>query len=514
MGKLPFKRLIGPAIVFLIFVLIGIRTEDLLQQFGLAALTQTRLVLSYGVKVGFWFSAAFFLNRVIAVVFWDGIVSRAVKGQVPRLLKDLTAFLIYAIAGTGVMAFVFQKPVTGFWATSGVAGIVLGIALRNIILDVFTGLAVNLDRPYTIGDWIMIVDNPGDKDGNLIGCVEEINWRTTRLRTASNNMLVVPNNIMGQKVVTNFMAPGEESRFELEFTLDFSVPSERAIRVLTAAVMAVADSPEGPLSDPAPKARVTGISDMGVRYSLRYWTIPRQASPVRVRHTVITSVLQHLHQAGMTLAYPKQDTFNALMPKRQFLPEAPEDRHELLGRVSWFAALTTEEVSGLAKALVPRRFAQGTVLLCEGDQGDSMFVLLEGFLEVFARSAQSGEDVKVGKLVPGDVYGEISLLTGEPRTATVRAATEAVAYEIRKEHLEPVLKARPAAADAITRIVAERRVATERALAEVAMPVPEERVESLAQTLLKKMKSFFAGVLGDAKHLHAVPLQEHLGRSA
>jgi small-conductance mechanosensitive channel/CRP-like cAMP-binding protein len=500
--------LVGPAVVLLLFVLGAVRTEDLLQQFGIAALSQARNLCSYGLRIGLWFSAAFFLNRVIAVLVWDGLVSRAIKGHVPRLLKDITAFLLYAIAATGVMAVVFQKPVTGFWATSGVVGIVLGVALRNIILDVFTGLAVNLDRPYSIGDWIMIVDNPGAPEGNLVGCVEEVNWRTTRLRTTDNNMLVVPNSVMGQKVVTNFMAPGEQSRFELDFTLDFGVPSERAIRVFTAAVKAVADTPEGPLSEPAPNARVTGITELGVQYRLRYWTVPRLVSPAKARHTVITSVLHHLHQAGMTLAYPKQDTYHALMPKRQHEPEAAEDRRELLGRIAWFAALTADEVRGLAQALLPRRFAQGTVLLCEGDQGDSMFVLLEGFLEVFARSPRSGQDIKVGKLVPGDVYGEISLLTGEPRSATVRAVTDAVAYEIRKEHLEPVLKARPQAAEAITRIVAERRVATERALAEVAAPVPQEHVDSLAQTLLKKMRGFFAGVFGDAGLHPAAPAGE------
>jgi CRP-like cAMP-binding protein len=228
---------------------------------------------------------------------------------------------------------------------------------------------------------------------------------------------------------------------------------------------------------------------------------------------VITSVLQHLHQAGMTLAYPKQDTYHALMPKRQYETAVVEDRPELLGRIAWFAALTTDEVGGLSRALLPRHYAQGTALLCEGDQGDSMFVLLEGLLEVFVRSSQSGQDTKVGKLVPGDVYGEISLLTGEPRTATIRAVTDAVVYEIRKEHLNPVLQARPDAAAAIARIVAERRVATERALTEVAAPVAEERVESLAQSLLRKMRSFFAGVLGHADGVHSAALQEQWGGS-
>jgi small-conductance mechanosensitive channel/CRP-like cAMP-binding protein len=506
--RFDLRRLAGPAAVFLVFVIFGFRGEDVLRQFGIDAMVQGQQVLEYGTKIGLWFSAAFFLNRLIAVLFWDGIVPRTIKGQVPRLLKDITAFVIYTIAATGVMSVVFHKPVTGFWATSGAVGVVLGIALRNIILDLFTGLAVNIDRPYSIGDWIMIVENPGSEE-NLVGCVEEINWRTTRLRTTANNMLVVPNNVLGQKVITNFMTPGEQSRFELDFTLDFSVPSDRAIRVLTAAVLAVADEHEGPLSTPAPKARVTGISDLGVQYRLRYWIVPRHVSPARARHTVITSVLNQLHQAGMTLAYPKQDTYYAAMPTRQYEPAQLTDRCEILKRIAWFAALASDEVRRIGEAMVPRELSAGEALLCEGDAGDSMFVLLEGMMEVFVHSPEAGQEVRVGKLTGGDVYGGMSLLTGAPRAATVRAATGTLVYEIRKEHLAPLFEARPEAAEAISRIVAERQVATERALAEVVIEEPEERVKSLTETVLGKIKAFFSLALHGTGHVIAAPLPRH-----
>lgn len=512
MNKQVAKRLIGPVIVFLLFILVAFHTEDVLAQFGIAAMDQTRIVLDYGLKIGLWFSTAFLINRLLLVFFWDGVVAKTVNGQVPRLLKDITACVLYAIAATGVAAVVFDKPVTGFWATSGVMGIVLGIALRNIILDLFTGLAVNVDRPYTLGDWIMIVDNPGGED-NLIGCVDEINWRTTRLRTTDNNTLVVPNNVMGQKVITNFMNPGEQSRFELHFTLDFSVPTERAVRVLNAAVKAVAGEKYGPLPDPAPKARVNSITENGVEYRVRYWIVPRLVSPPKARHTVLTSVLDHLHQAGMTLAYPKQDTYLASMPKRQHEPELMEDRRELLKRIAWFAALTTDEIKQVAESLLPRRFPGGATLMVEGEVGDSMFVVVEGLLEMHAKSPELKKDVQIGKLVPGDFYGEMSLLTGEQRPATIKAVTDVVAYELRKEHMAPLLKARPEVADAISEIVARRQIAAERALAEVATPEKEEQTLSLAANICGKMKRFFSDVFGEADRLLGAPLRERFSSS-
>ena len=128
-------------------------------------------------------------------------------------------------------AFVFQRSVTGIWATSGAVGILLGIALKDVILDVFTGLAMNLDRPFVIGDWVRIHDGPHE---GLIGQVLQISWRTTRLRTEENLLIVIPNSRFGSLVVTNFTGPTRPTRFEITIHLEAWVPVERARRVLLA----------------------------------------------------------------------------------------------------------------------------------------------------------------------------------------------------------------------------------------------------------------------------------------
>jgi RNase P/RNase MRP subunit p29 len=105
----------------------------------------------------------------------------------------------------GVVATVFDKSITGIWATSGVFGIVLGIALRNVILDVFIGLSMHVEQSFRIGDWVMVHQNR--RETHIVGQVIEINWRTTRLKTTEKNMIVVPNSKMGEAVLTNYMQP-------------------------------------------------------------------------------------------------------------------------------------------------------------------------------------------------------------------------------------------------------------------------------------------------------------------
>ena len=251
-------------------------SEELLANFGEEAMSQGKVIAGYAVKVGIWLTSAFFVNRLLSVFFWEMGVERAIGQPVPRLVKDILALLIFLVALSGIISFVFHQPVTGLWATSGAVGLVVGFALRSMILDVFSGLAFNIDRSYRIGDWVQL--HGRQLNLHIVGRIEEINWRTTRLRTTANNMVVVPNSIMGQTIVTNFMTPEPESRLELFFTLDFSVPTERALRVIGAAIKAIS-GPGGPLEEKPAKVRVNGVSSVGVEYCVRYWILPSDVSP-------------------------------------------------------------------------------------------------------------------------------------------------------------------------------------------------------------------------------------------
>jgi CRP-like cAMP-binding protein len=126
-----------------------------------------------------------------------------------------------------------------------------------------------------------------------------------------------------------------------------------------------------------------------------------------------------------------------------------------------------------------------------GEPGASMFVLAEGLLEV---SAQIGsERVRLAFSKPGQFVGEMSLLTGEPRSADVVSATESLAYEITREHLLPLFEARPELIEAIGVVVAERRQGTEKRLAESAS-APAADARGARHQLVHKMRLFFGRV--------------------
>ena len=103
--------------------------------------------------------------RVINLYLWDGVITHTIGTPVPRLIKDITSLTIYFLATMAIIGVVFGQSVTGIWATSSVLGLILGFALRPMILDVFTGIAINIDNSFAIGDWIELHDRAGEDLG-------------------------------------------------------------------------------------------------------------------------------------------------------------------------------------------------------------------------------------------------------------------------------------------------------------------------------------------------------------
>jgi small-conductance mechanosensitive channel/CRP-like cAMP-binding protein len=475
----PLRRLIGPLATVALLIAPALLWEDFVGDVGGQVVQQTLVVLRYGVLIAVWLALAWLVVRLIDVVVWQGIVAGRLGGTVPRLLKDVAAAAVFLLAVTGIVGVVFELPVTGLWATTGAASLVIGLALQSMISDVFQGIAINVDRPYRIGDWVQIFYRGAPP---MIGCVLEINWRSTRLKRTDNTLLVVPNHLMADIVIQNLSLPDPTSRFELTFCLDFAVPHERALRIITAGVRAA-----GTLEEPAPTARVNGANGMGVEYLVRYWLDPAKVSPAKGRNLVTCSVLSHLHSAGLTLAYHKQDTYIAEMPPRALSVSA--DREVILSRINLFETLDGEDIRGLGDQVDERVVAVGAEVVTRGQPGASMFVLVEGLLHVFV-PGQDGNPLRVAQIVPGSYFGEMSLLTGAERSATITASTSAVVYEIGKAAFAALLERRPDLAEHISHTVALRQMRNQEAFQRASQEDQAREADSMAHKLLGKMRAF------------------------
>ncbi|MBK9952984.1 MAG: mechanosensitive ion channel [Candidatus Competibacteraceae bacterium] len=189
---------------------------------------------------------------------------------------------------------------TTILAASGLLTLILGIALQNLILDAFSGLVFNLEQPFALSQWIGIATR---WHGRLFGRVEELNWRTTRLWTRDNNLVVIPNSIISNAAITNYSRPTYPSRMEIPVVLEFSVPVEHAQQVLEEsarqAVMTGAVLGEQPI-----RIVVDTLESYGVRYKIQVYHHPEIVSPEVVKTAVNRAVMTRLQAEGLKVALP------------------------------------------------------------------------------------------------------------------------------------------------------------------------------------------------------------------
>lgn len=387
-----------------------------------------------------WLSGAWGLSRLVRHHLWTRLATRTDGTAPPKVLVQITSVVIYVTAIAGILGTLFGRDLlAALAAMSGIIGIVLGFALRSMILDLFMGLAINLERPFRIGDRILAKVQGTE----VLGTVQEISWRCTHVLTTEHTVAIVPNREISGAVVINQAMPAPFYKLTVDVPIDESVPVERAVRVLEAALKDAA-AQGGPVAGPV-RVEAKAVSGAGVTYCCVFMHDYRKGSSVGLaKDAALRTILRHLHAAGLPAATER--LFNIDAGTRPAAPEAGD----LLKRVALFTPLTDDERAQLAAAAVLRDVPAGETLIHQGTEGETLFVVREGFLDALV------DDRVVGHIAAGGLIGEMAMLTGEPRRATVRAASDTCVWEIGRTALAPLLEARPELMERLSEVAAAR----------------------------------------------------------
>ncbi|NEO87272.1 MAG: ABC transporter substrate-binding protein [Spirulina sp. SIO3F2] len=243
-----------------------------------------------------WLLCAYLINAAVNCFIWQPLESTT-QNKIPTLVYRLVSYVIYLFTLFAIWAYVFGNPLTSLLATSGLALGIIGLAVQINISNIFSGLAINLEGSFKVGDFIEI---PAQK---LSGYVEDINWRATRIRTRTNNMLLIPNSDINSQTIINYMIPNDASEIAFTFTLEPGTDKALALMTLDTAIQTVAQAENSlVLSAPAPLVRITDTSIYGVNYTIYCWYRPAETSNSKVGNVVNQSVLEHLLAAEIRLS--------------------------------------------------------------------------------------------------------------------------------------------------------------------------------------------------------------------
>lgn len=230
--------------------------------------------------VAWWILGAWLVRSVLTLVLRRTFFPNDNQPHARRLFADLATGLVYVVAFIGIMDTVLKQPVSTVLATSGVLAIVLGLALQNSLGDVFSGLSINIEQPFGAGDWITL-------QGGIEGQVIEINWRATRIKTATNDIVVIPNSVIAKAMVTNHRRLYDPYLCLVHLKIDGAVPPGEVIAALQSAAAAAAGISPGY----APVAFASGFVEAMIGYDL-YFGVSDFARVANVQSDVVTRVAE------------------------------------------------------------------------------------------------------------------------------------------------------------------------------------------------------------------------------
>jgi small-conductance mechanosensitive channel/CRP-like cAMP-binding protein len=438
-----------------------------------------------------WIAALALLLQLVEAIVWERVFPMRSGVRVPRLLRQFVGAILWVTGFTMVLSNVWGISASAVLATSGALGIVFGLALRNILADFFSGIALNIEQPFHLDDFIRVRQRGIRAD--TIGFVREINWRSTRILTPEDHVTILPNSAVVAATIDNLDLPSPVGELDLEVILDWNLDPAFTDPVLNAA-MVETWAVRATYGDKPPKCRIRRLDGAGVAYKISYKIDPHTMAKGPARHELLTRVHKHLRFAGLH-PMPSLDATNAT-PTPVQTPvdyDCPEDRARLISQLELFKVLTGDERSTLAQLVTVIRPSAKTEIVRVRETGNSMFVVAAGVLEVFVSPSGSDQTVRVAVLAPGDFFGEMSLLTGEARTATVVALCPCVLYEVTHGIIRDILSSRPKLVESLSRVVAERRLRSEAAIAGAEPAATAlQRKSSLAASMSQHILKFFA----------------------
>ncbi|MCC6451708.1 MAG: mechanosensitive ion channel [Acidobacteria bacterium] len=422
------------------------------------------IVLSMLIVIGIVRFAAFLMMRAA--------VKRSAQPGVSSLLKTVLSIIVYIIAFVLIFQNQYQDvQLSALFTGSTIVGIVVGLALQDTLGNLFAGIAMQADQPFQVGD-VISIQNRG------MGVVEGVSWRGVKIRTFQNKLLIISNSVLGKETIE--VAPRDNLNARVVFfNTAYSYSPSRTSNVVREALRFT----ENISRKRHPIVRICNFGDSSLDWEVKYWIedYTRHADTDAIVRERIWYAFQ---REKIEFAFPTRTLVNQEAPADVPLEEKVTRRSVQLARIPVFAPLSEAEIERLATSAKSRVYAAGESIVEQGADGTSMFVIVRGSVNVVLRRGQRTEIIN--SLGEDDFFGEMSLLTGQARSATVVATSETEVLQIGKRALKPILANNEALVLAVSERIQERLKKlseTEEVAGEV--PAVDQKMPGMIRTIRK-----------------------------
>ncbi len=416
---------------------------------------------------------ALYLGLARAAVYFcvDYILEQRRRVKIPTITSDLVLAVLWFIIVMVILRNKLNFDLASLITTSAILTAVLGFALQDTLGNLFAGLAIQAEKPYQIGDWVQL--------GQFIGQVEGISWKSTKVVTTTRETVYIPNGIISKGAIFNYSQPTTEYIAAMDVCISYDAAPNRLRRIL----MEVLTRHPQIMQQRKQEVRIKSFGDHGVVYQLRFW-VNNYALENKIRSDIYSHIWYRLRREKIHIPYPVREMIQT-QPMEHVTPSDVVE--EVLEAVELFQSLGEAARKTLAQRARIQLYGAHEEIVQQGAPGNSLYIIMHGRCRVFVWNDKDTSSRPVAALNPGDFFGEMSLLTGAPRRATVVAEEETECLVINKTDVKDLLLAKPEVAQEMSRVLAERHADLKSVMAAKG---PEETSTSASQ-ILGKIWEFF-----------------------
>lgn len=393
-----------------------------------------------------WLSFATFLLSSYLLIFVvdqflvEYFLINVLKINIAPPLRKVGILALLLVAVLVAVQKIFNITPWKVWAPTGIILPAIGFALKDIFQTFFSGVA--LCKIIRLGDWIQV----GEREGEVL----DINWARTVIRSWDGVHYFIPNRELQTAIFQSFSYKNHATRCQIQIAASYASPPQKVKKILLECVRETA----GVLPEPQPEVLLIAYSDFSIQYALTFW-IEDYSHKREICSDVSTRIWYAFKREKIEIPFPIR-TVHLLKKQRE--EEKPIEFGSLFAQIDLFKALSQKEQDFILHRLQKQTYLQGEIIVREGDTGSSFYILLRGHLEVLVLAqGENQKPQRIGELLPGQFFGELSLLTGAPRSATVRAVTDSELLRLEKEDLQELLENNPNLADSLATAVVARQ---------------------------------------------------------
>lgn len=466
-SKLP-RIPVGLFILFFLF-------KTMIPVFNYVGLYSNAQTFNIAAVIALWMA----IVRAGTYIVIDWFLRAKREMNIPTITRDFALAICYIIIAMIVLKNKTNINLGSLLTTSAILTAVIGFAMQDTLGNLFSGLALQMEHPYQIGDWIGFEGI----EGRVVG----ITWKSTKILTRAEEMVFVPNNTIAKSRLTNFSRPSPRHISSIEIGASYNDPPHKVRK----AVIEVIKNHPAILKSFEPAVRVIKYDSFSINYRAVF-AVDDFANEGKIKCDILNDIWYKFRRHGIKIPYPMQEQMDiSVIEQREMkrLSRAKDEAEieDTISKIDLFSKLGAEVRKDLTGRIAVLEYAEGEAIVHQGGPPGPMFIIKEGECAVLA-SGEAGGSVEVARLKAMQFFGEMSVLTGQPRTATVKATKDTTCYEVEKEDLIAIFSNNTEALSKVSEVLTERQIALEKHKTKLSADAITKAEQE--KQLVNKIKSF------------------------